>query len=177
MLLDLVLVGILAVTVGPLLGGLLGGLAGGAAGGATGLGMEAGSGMDLAAAGAAGGGILGMLLGAMLGIVLVLVLYGLIEGLVGASPGKMLLGIRIGKDDGSQASVPTLLARYAIKNSAMLLSFVAVIVGVSAIQTLGQVAGLIVGLGCFLVLGSARQALHDKLAKAAVHWKRDLRPA
>lgn len=38
----------------------------------------------------------------------------------------------------------------------------------SVFSSLGGLAGLVVGVGCFLVLGTARQALHDMVAKTAV---------
>lgn len=165
--LDVVLTMILGVLGGSLLGGVLGGAAGaGAAAGAGG-----GSG-DLMGGGAAAGGIFGMVLGAIAGIAVAGVLYGLIEAFTGASPGKMLLGIRIRAANGTEPGMGALLTRYAIKNVAALCSMLVLLTSVQIFDTVGNYAGLVVGLGCFMVLGSAKQGLHDLLAGTAVYSSR-----
>ena len=155
-LLDVVICGILVATLGGTIGGLLGF---GAAGFPTDV--------NDATAGAAMGAVVGMV--AALGVIALV--YFLVEGFTGYTLGKLLLGIRVANEDGSQASVPTLLTRYAIKNINYILSIAALVTGIQLLNTLGSVGGVVVFVGCFLVLGMSRQALHDRLAKTAVYPK------
>ncbi|MGA1197997.1 MAG: RDD family protein [Candidatus Latescibacterota bacterium] len=97
------------------------------------------------------------------------VLYGLIEGFTGASPGKMILAIKIGNDNSTTAETSTLLKRYAIKTIASILALVGLILGVEFLNTIGNVLGIIVSIGCFFALGEAKQALHDKIVHTAVY--------
>jgi len=48
--------------------------------------------------------------------------------------------------------------------------------GLHVLGLLAPAAGIIVFIGCFLVLGDKRQALHDVAAKTAVFRKTDLVP-
>ncbi len=155
-LLDMVIVLVAGALLGFLLGGTLGGLLGGVAG--QGL-------------GAIMGAMLGGAMGAAAMVSLVSTVYGLIEGFVGQSPGKMILGIIIREQDGSPAARTTLLARYAVKNASTLLSLLAGITGSKLLESASGIAGVIVFLGCFLVLGASRLALHDMIAKTAVYPK------
>jgi uncharacterized RDD family membrane protein YckC len=97
------------------------------------------------------------------------VLYGLIEGFTGASPGKMILAIKIGTENSMSANTNTLLTRYAIKTSASIVSLVGIILGVEILSSLSVVASVIITIGCFFALGAAKQALHDKIAHTAVY--------
>ena len=77
--------------------------------------------------------------------------------------------IRIKAADGSDAGAGTLLTRAAIKYSHSLLSLLGLLTGIAILSKLGSLAGLVVFVGCFVVLGANRQALHDMLAKTAVY--------
>jgi len=162
-LIDVVIMLVGGVVVGLVFGGILGSL----------LGAAGGAGGAIEGAGAAGGavavGLLGMIMGAMIGLVVFGVLYGLIEAFTGASPGKMILKIKIRNADASEASIGTLFGRYALKNVGMLAGLLAGITGITFINTVGQLGFLIIVVGCFFVLGSARQAIHDKIVKTAVY--------
>ena len=96
------------------------------------------------------------------------VFYGLIEGFTGASPGKMILAIKIGSENSTTAPQNTLLTRYAIKTSASIISVFGLFLGSDILNTLGVAASVIITIGCFFVLGAAKQALHDKIAHTAV---------
>jgi uncharacterized RDD family membrane protein YckC len=102
------------------------------------------------------------------------VLYGLIEGFTGASPGKLILGLRAVDQSGQRASVGNLLVRYLVKYSASLLALVGMVAVSSVIQNVSQIVALIVIVGCFLVFGKARLALHDRIAGTAVLRKSDV---
>ncbi len=105
-----------ALLVGPILGALFGGALGTLFGGAA-------EGPEGAVAGAGIGILLGVMFGALVGVAIFGTLYGLIEAFTGASPGKRIIGIKIGNEDGTPADLGRLLGRYAIKNIALLLSW------------------------------------------------------
>ena len=155
--------GIVIGFIGSLVGGVAGGILGGGAG------ALAGSAVDQTAAGGAFGGLVGAVVGAMLGSSLVSLIWVIWEGLTGQALGKLLLKIRVKSADGSNAGVDRLLTRAAIKYISSILQIVAAVTGISLIGNLGSLAGVVIFVGCFLVLGQNRQALHDILAKTAVY--------
>ena len=165
-LLDMVLICIVSLLFGGTLGALLG-LGAGAIAGA------AGEGDSAAAAGAAGAAI-GALGGMMIGIYVFGFLYSLIEAFTGASPGKMVLKLKIGVEDGRQAPVSTYAARWAVKYAGTLIGLLALMPGLHLLSAVGSLAGFVIFIGCFLVLGDKKQALHDMAAKTAVFKKADL---
>jgi uncharacterized RDD family membrane protein YckC len=140
------------------------------AGAATGMATQ-GEGADAAAAAAAAVGFIG---GMMIGVALIGALYSLIEALTGASPGKMVMKLKIGTEDGRTAPLSTYLTRWAVKYSSQILSVLALITGIGVLSQVGSLAGLVIFVGCFLVLGAKRQAIHDMVAKTAVFKKADL---
>jgi uncharacterized RDD family membrane protein YckC len=163
LLLDCVIVGVLVVVLGGAVGGMLGLTAEG-----------------LAAAGQPGamtGAAMGAMVGMMAAMAVIALVYFLMEGFTGYTLGKLILGIRIANEDGSQAGVSTLFARWALKNISSLLTVAAVITGIELFGVLGNVGGLVIFVGCFLVLGMSRQALHDRLVKTAVYPKGMIRAA
>jgi uncharacterized RDD family membrane protein YckC len=165
-LIDLLIVGIVGFVAGAAIGGMLGGWIGGALGGSEGAGSSSGA--------------LGAAIGAALGVVAAfggfVFLYSLIEAFTGASPGKMILGLKVGTDDGRRGSSALYVKRWAIKYSGTVLGLLGAIPGLHILGLLAPAAGIIVFIGCFLVLGDKRQALHDVAAKAAVFRKADLVP-
>jgi uncharacterized RDD family membrane protein YckC len=102
-------------------------------------------------------------------------LYMLIEAFNGATPGKMMLGLKIGSEEGNPADTWLYFYRYAVKNSSSLLALLASTTGVAIFHTLGGLLGMVIIFGCFLVLGPRRQAIHDMVAKTAVYYKHDLK--
>src|SRR5213078_1724412 len=73
-----------------------------------------------------------------------------------ASPGKMILGLKIGSETGAPATQEQLIMRFAIKTSptllmlvASIIPFIGWIIGIVAI-----LAGLAIFVGCFLALGA-----------------------
>ena len=172
-LIDGVIVGVVGLVVGLVVGGAIGGLLGGGAGGALGGALSWSAG-DTAAGGAALGAALGAVIGAMAALGGFVFLYSLIEAFAGASPGKMVLKLKVGLEDGRQASVSTYVARWAVKYVGTLLGMVALLPGLRLLGTLALPAAVVIFLGCFLVLGDKRQALHDIAARTAVFRKSDL---
>jgi len=163
-LLDVVLITIVSL----LFGGTLGALLGLGAGALAGVGNASSDGA--AAAGAAIGAVGGM----MIGIYVFGFLYSLIEAFTGASPGKMVLKLKIGFEDGRSAPVSTYVARWAVKYAGTLIGLVALMPGLHLLSTVASLASFVIFIGCFLVLGDKHQALHDLAAKTAVFNKVDL---
>ncbi|HAB11108.1 MAG TPA: hypothetical protein DCE47_05415 [Planctomycetaceae bacterium] len=160
--------GILGSIGGMILGAVFGGLLGGAvaaeAGAASG---EAGA----AEVAGALGGIFGAFAGAMVGIAFAGVIIAVWEACTGAAIGKMALGIKIKSADGSPASFGKLLLRSLFKYNAQVLGVITVLTGIEAIESVGNIGMFVVAIGCLLVLGGEKQALHDKLAGTAVYPK------
>lgn len=102
-------------------------------------------------------------------------LYMLIEGFAGATPGKMLLGLKIGRPDGSRGDQTLFLTRYMVKNSPSLLNLLATTTGIGLIGSISGIAGMLILMGGFMMLLPERQALHDRFAHTAVFRRRDLR--
>jgi uncharacterized RDD family membrane protein YckC len=165
LVLDCIIVWIVAWIGAGTIGGLLGGAAATAAMG----GVAAGD--STAAAVAVVGGFLGTIFAMVLAFVVIGAIYFLLEGFTGFTLGKLILGIRIANADGTAASVPTLLGRYLLKNCNYVLSLVGFVTGVHALVTLGRLGGLIIFVGCFFTLGTAKQAFHDMIMKTAVFPK------
>jgi len=155
-------------TGGAVLGAVLGGVLGSALGaGAGATSTDPGN----VAIGGAVGGLFGALAGMILGIFLMATVVAIWEGLTGAALGKLALGIKIKAADGNPASVPRLLARSLLKHIGQVLGLVAIFTGVEAINTVGNVGMWVVIIGCLLVIGSQKQALHDMVAGTAVYPK------
>jgi uncharacterized RDD family membrane protein YckC len=164
-LVDVVLITVVSLLFGGTLGALLG----------LGAGAIAGAGTDGEGAGAAAAGAaIGMIGGMMIGMYIFGFLYSLIEAFTGASPGKMVLKLKIGFEDGRNAPLGTYVSRWAVKYAGTLIGLVALLPGLGLLSTVGTLAGFVIFIGCFLVLGDKRQALHDMAAKTAVFNKADL---
>lgn len=101
-------------------------------------------------------------------------LYMIIEAFLGATPGKMLLGIKIGTQDGKAGDIWLYFPRFAIKNGSVLLELAGRITGIGLFNSIAGLLGMVIFFGCFFVLGEKRQALHDTIAKTAVFRKNDL---
>lgn len=164
-LIDAVIVAVVGVVVGGAVGGMLGGGLGSVLGGAS---------PDGAASGAAVGAALGAVLGAVAAFGGFVFLYSLIEAFTGASPGKMLLKLRVGTADGRRGSPALYVRRWAIKYSGTLLGLVGAVPGLQVVGLLAPAAGAIIFVGCFFALGDRRQALHDLGAATAVYRQADL---
>jgi len=138
------------------------------------LGVEAAGAAQGGDAEAAMGFVAGLMVALAVGLPVLSTLYFLVEGFTGWTLGKLILGLKIGSAAGGSASMGTLLARWAVKNIGTILSFLAMIVGVPFLGTVGSIAGLVILVGCFFVLGEKRQAFHDLAAKTAVYKRAQL---
>jgi len=168
LVIDIVIIGVVSVLGGGVIGAVLG----------AGAGAVAGAGdQNSQAAAALFGGIIGTILGIVIASTVVCVVYYLIEGLSGYTLGKLALGIRIASADGTAAPMGQLMGRYAVKNIGSLLFVAAAITGVESLKTVGSIGGLVIFIGCFMVLGASKQALHDRIVGTAVFPKGAIRAA
>jgi len=136
---------------------------------------RAGEGMEEADAMAGGmAGIIGGFAGTLAGMMLIFLIIMLMEAFTGQTFGKMILGIKNGNNDGSAAGMGALLTRAGLKYIYTIMAVLAGITGVELLGTIGSIAGLIVFIGMFFVLGEKKQGFHDMLAKTAVYNKSDL---
>jgi uncharacterized RDD family membrane protein YckC len=110
-------------------------------------------------------------IGFAIAVIILGVGYTLMEVFMAATPGKMALGLIIADERGVPATRDQLFKRWAIKNSGQIIQWLALLVGVAIIATIGKIVGLIIVIGCFFTLGAAKQAFHDKAAKTAVFKK------
>ena len=100
--------------------------------------------------------------------------YTLIEGLTGASPGKRVMKITVARQDGVKGDTTLFLRRWAVKNLDKLLAFAALVPGLMFLDTVGDIIGLVIFVGCFFVLGIDRLALHDRIVQSAVFHQDDV---
>ena len=98
------------------------------------------------------------LVASLAGIAFTSVFFYVLEGFTGQTPGKMILGITVANMNGKKATIDKLLLRAFIK---IIGSFFGII-------------GFIIFIGCFLVLGEKKQALHDIICKTAVYKKSEI---
>jgi len=113
------------------------------------------------------------------------ILYWASEIYFAGSPGKHIIGLRIGADDGDIAPTEDLVKRFCMKHIALVgsaailgLSFLAIVLYplffvVSILSVIVSIGSLVFGFGHLLMLTSSRQALHDRLAFTAVYRKSD----
>jgi uncharacterized RDD family membrane protein YckC len=160
--------GIVGSIGGMILGAVFGSLLGGAVAAEAGA-VSGEAGMTEIAG--AMGGLAGAFAGAVVGSYFGGVIIAVWEACTGAAVGKMALGIKIKSADASPASFGKLLLRSLFKYNVQVLGVITVLTGIEAIESVGSIGGFVMGIGCLLVLGGEKQALHDKLAGTAVYPK------
>ena len=112
---------------------------------------------------------------AISGIGAISFLIMIMEGITGQTPAKMLLGIINANQNGTRANTIVLSLRTFLKNISSIFSLIAVVLGISIIGTIGSFLGFIIFIGCFFVLGSNKESIHDMLAKTAVFNKSEIK--
>lgn len=119
-------------------------------------------------------GIMEGMMGTIASISLVVFVIMLLDAFLGQTIGKMILGVKNGSEDGSNASLSALILRAIIKYINTVLSLLAIITSVEVFNTIGGFMGFAVFIGFFFVLGEKKQGFHDMIAKTAVFNKSDL---
>lgn len=101
--------------------------------------------------------------------------YMSLEIILGASVGKLILGLQITKENGVIADKGVLATRYVVKNVSSILGLLAYIPVLGFVfSALSSITGFIIFIGFFFIFGESKMCLHDKLAKTAVFRKKDL---
>jgi uncharacterized RDD family membrane protein YckC len=116
-------------------------------------------------------------IGVALAPLLGLLLYALVEAFVGASVGKLLLGIRIGDTQGRRDGMGITLLRFAVKSGGPLLAVIAVATRTPVLLAVAGVEYATMVLGALAILGTERRALHDLVVGTAVYRASDMEAA
>jgi uncharacterized RDD family membrane protein YckC len=86
----------------------------------------------------------------------------------------MLLGIKIANADRTLASLKTLSIRFFAKYFNYFLLLLYVMSKIELFSVLQNIFGIVIFIGCFLVLSASRMALHDRIARTAVYYKDEI---
>ncbi|HRP01928.1 MAG TPA: RDD family protein [Candidatus Kapabacteria bacterium] len=100
------------------------------------------------------------------------IIYYSLEAFIGATLGKLTLGIKIASSDRTEAPIAKLLIRFAVKNINTLIAIVGLMI--PAISFVGTITGTIVFIGFFFILNRKKQGFHDLAADTAVFYKEDI---
>lgn len=92
-----------------------------------------------------------------------------------ASPGKLLLKIKIANLDRSSSDYKSLIIRSIIKNSANIFKVLFYITSISLIDSLSTLVSFVILFGCLMALRENRQTLHDTIAKTTVYDVEDIK--
>lgn len=106
--------------------------------------------------------------------VILSLLYYSTEIFLGASLGKLLLGIKIASETRYEADIQQLVIRYSTKHISTVMNLLALITSLMFLQSIGGILGIVVFFGCFAVLAEQKKALHDYIAKTAVYYKDEI---
>lgn len=96
--------------------------------------------------------------------------YWMLEAIIAASPGKLLLGLQIADQNGTESHSPQLWRRYLLKNSHYFFMILALLLRQDILLELSNLLFVILFGGYFVLIGR-RQTLYDHLAKTAVYKK------
>ncbi len=107
-------------------------------------------------------------------IFLMPLVYYSLEIFIGASLGKLILGLRIASPDRTPAPAKNLAIRYSLKHISMIIYVLWIITLSHGLILVSFLAGIVIIVGFFFTLGERKQGLHDMIARTAVFHKRDL---
>jgi uncharacterized RDD family membrane protein YckC len=96
-------------------------------------------------------------------------LYFCFEIVLGATPGKLLMGIRIASDAGTAASYGKLLLRWTVKQSPFIVMLIARLINSELMFNFGIGLFAVVALGTVTALWGNKRAVHDMLSGTAVY--------
>ena len=95
-------------------------------------------------------------------------IYFSTEIFLGASVGKMLLGLKIVSADGGDASTGVLLGRYLLKHIGKVCTVLALLCIPVVFNAFGSLFGFVIFIGCFFAAGDRHQTIHDMLCQTIV---------
>jgi uncharacterized RDD family membrane protein YckC len=96
-------------------------------------------------------------------------LYFCFEIVLGATPGKLLMGIRIATDQATPAPYGKLLCRWAIKQSPFIVMLIASLTHSNILFNAGLALAGVIAAGTVTALRGDRRALHDVVTRTAVY--------
>jgi len=96
--------------------------------------------------------------------------YWMLEAIVAASPGKMLLGLQIAEQKGTEAQSWQLWRRYLLKNSHHFAIILALLLKLDILLELSNIL-FVIFFGSYFFLAKKKQTLYDHLSKTAVFRK------
>lgn len=99
---------------------------------------------------------------------LLLLLYSLSEVLFSATPGKLILGLRITAASGEPADVWRRILRWLTKWFAFILQLFWFLTPLVLLNYLGGIMNLVIVVGCLPILGEDKLAWHDEWSGTAV---------
>ncbi len=95
-------------------------------------------------------------------------LYFSTEIFLGASVGKLILGLKIANADGGDASIGALVGRYLLKHVRRVCNVLALFGLAAMFNFFGSLFGFVIFVGCFFAAGDRHQALHDMMCHTIV---------
>ncbi len=108
-------------------------------------------------------------------VILNLIYYST-EIFLGASLGKILLGIKIASDTRYEADMQKLIIRFSTKHISTVMNLLTLITSLLFLQSIGSILGIVIFFGCFAVIAEQKKALHDYIAGTAVYYKEEIVP-
>ena len=100
-------------------------------------------------------------------------IYFSTEIFLGASVGKIILGLKIANADGGDASKGALLGRYLLKHISKVCAVLSMLCIPALFNFFGSLFGFVIFIGCFFAAGDRHQALHDMLCHTVVVRKNE----
>jgi uncharacterized RDD family membrane protein YckC len=109
-----------------------------------------------------------------IGFNILTLLYYSLEIFGATSLGRMILGLKIGDNDGKKAGISNLTIRYLLKQLPEILSILILLTNIAFLSYISLIITLALFVGCFFVLAEKKQSFHDLLAGTAVYNSNDI---
>lgn len=101
-------------------------------------------------------------------------MYYAFEIIFAATPGKMILGLKIVDENMHEASVNKLAMRFLYKHLSTILSLIAFLLTIESLDIVASIVTFIIWGGFLYTLSPKRQGVHDLLAGTIVLRRRDI---
>lgn len=103
-----------------------------------------------------------------------LLIYTCTEVVFAGTPGKRILGLKIGCNNGTSADIWRLILRWSTKQSPLLLSLIFFATNLAPFDFLLGLSATVILIGCLFASNDDRLTWHDQWAGTAVYRARDL---
>jgi len=101
-------------------------------------------------------------------------IYTSSEAIVGAGPGKLMLGLRVGRADGVPSDRWRLFLRWSTKQFPTLCAVLFALTGLGLLYVIAGLLNTVLLIGFLYALNEDKQAWHDQWSGTAVYRRRDL---